>query len=88
MARNRSPGRSASSARHYVLVRQALLTESEKDKQALLAYRIAHKASLGMPWQSYWNKGEFWLWNKDPAKRRYEDTGIVRVVEEIENALR
>lgn len=74
-------------ARHYIVARRAHETESAADLKALLDYRIAHKASLGMPWKAYWNKGEFWLWNKDPAKRRYEDTGIVRVVEEMENRL-
>ena len=74
-------------ARHYILCRRAVGTESESDKKALVDYRIAHKASLGTPWKSYWNKGEYWLWNPDPAKAAYERTGIVKVVEAIEDGV-
>ena len=74
-------------ARHYILTKRACETESEEDKRTLLDYRIAHKSSLGTQWRGCWNRGEYWLWDRSPERRRYVETGIVRVVEAIEESL-
>ena len=74
-------------ARHYVLTRQALATRSATDKEALVAFRVAHRDSLGSAWTAHWNKGEFVLWNDTPAKHAYENTGIASFVERFEHAM-
>ena len=74
-------------ARHYILTKRAHVTDSEADKNALLAFRIENKARLGTAWGAYRNKGEFWLWNKDPGKMKYEQSGSTRFVEKYENDL-
>lgn len=72
-------------ARHYIVTKRAHETESDADKKALLEFRIANKARLGTAWAAYRNKGEFWLWKKDPMKAQYEESGSVRFVERYEN---
>ena len=73
-------------ARHYIIAKRAHDTMGDADKKALLDFRIANKPFLGTAWGAYWNKGEFWLWNDDPNKMRYEMSGSSKFVEEYENS--
>ena len=73
-------------ARHYIVTKHAHDTDTDADKNALIEFRIANKSMLGTAWGAYWKKGEFWLWNKDPAKMKYEQSGSIKMVEEYENS--
>ena len=73
-------------ARHYIVTKRAHDTDTDADKKALIEFRIANKSMLGTAWRSYWSKGEFWLWNKDPGKMKYEQSGSIKFVEEYENS--
>ncbi len=72
-------------ARHYIITKKAHETDSKVDKKALMDFRVKNKNRLGTGWGAYFKKGEFWLWNKDPVKMKYEKSGSYRFVEKCEN---
>ena len=74
-------------ARHRILTYRALVTKSEADKRALVAFRTAHRGELGLAWAEYWKKGEQTLWSDTAATRRYEALAVVPLAEKFEDDL-